>query len=180
MKIHITTLTKQIRQVIKRSCESWIFVKENSYRKKANSTLKHLRTDFRSMMSEERLNAFPLVYIHWYIPWLWQNNRYLRIHSHKKRKDSLETQAEPAILCVYVENQAILEPILLYRASKYKQTKEQGNEDCKWTHMFTFSHDYFTVFFSFFFCQNSNITGSNCPIIGWNLSKKHKLALSQI
>ena len=31
-------------------------------------------------------------------------------HSRKKWKDSLETWAEPAILCVYVENQAILEP----------------------------------------------------------------------
>ena len=44
-------------------------------------------------------------------------------HSHKKQKDSLETQAERAVLHAYVENQAILEPILLYRASKYKQTK---------------------------------------------------------
>ena len=30
----------------------------------------------------------------------------------------------------YVENQAILEPILLYRGSKCKQTKEQDSEDC--------------------------------------------------
>ena len=30
----------------------------------------------------------------------------------------------------YVENQAILEPILLYRASKCKQTKEQSSKDC--------------------------------------------------
>ena len=59
-------------------------------------------------------------------------------HSHKKRKDSLETQAELAVLRSYVENQAILEPILLYRASKCKQTKEQGSEDCLWTHIFTF------------------------------------------
>ena len=44
--------------------------------------------------------------------------------------DSLETQAKLAILCIYVENQAILEPILLYRASRHKQTKEQGSEDC--------------------------------------------------
>ena len=43
-------------------------------------------------------------------------------HSHKKRKDSLETLAEPAVLCVNVENQAILEPIPLYCASKCKQT----------------------------------------------------------
>ena len=44
-------------------------------------------------------------------------------HNHKKRKDSLEARAERAVLHAYVKNQAILEPILLYRASKYKQTK---------------------------------------------------------
>ena len=42
-------------------------------------------------------------------------------HSHKKRNDSLETRAELAVLCTYVENQAIIEPILLYRASKYQK-----------------------------------------------------------
>ena len=98
-------------------------------------------------------------------------------HSHKKRKDSLETRGEPAVLCVYVENQAILEPILLYRASKCKQAKEQGSEDCLWTYIFTFLRDYYT-FFSFF-CQNANIAGSNCAIIGCYLAKKHKLALPQ-
>ena len=36
--------------------------------------------------------------------------------------------AELAVLCAYVENQAILEPIL-YRASKCKETKEKGSED---------------------------------------------------
>ena len=45
---------------------------------------------------------------------------------------------EKTVLCTYVENQAILEPILLYRVSKCKQTKEQGSEDCLWTHIFTF------------------------------------------
>ena len=70
-------------------------------------------------------------------------------HSHKKRKDSLETRAEPAILCVYVEYQAILEPILLYRASKCKQTKEQGSEDCLWTHIFIFLRNYNPFFFFF-------------------------------
>ena len=52
--------------------------------------------------------------------------------------DSLETRAELAVLRIYVENQAILEPILLYRESKYKQTKEESSEDCLWTHMFIF------------------------------------------
>ena len=42
-----------------------------------------------------------------------------------KRKDSLETRAEPAVLHAYIENQVMLEPILLYRASKYKQTKKR-------------------------------------------------------
>ena len=54
------------------------------------------------------------------------------------RIDSLETRVELAILRTYVENQAILEPILVYRASKCKQTKEQGSKDCLWTHIFTF------------------------------------------
>ena len=54
------------------------------------------------------------------------------------RTYSLETRAEAAALRTYVVNQATLEPILLYRASKYKQTKEQGSEDCLWTHIFTF------------------------------------------
>ena len=53
-------------------------------------------------------------------------------------RNSLETRAELAALSSYVENQAMLEPILLYRASKCKQTKEQGSGDCSWTHIFTF------------------------------------------
>ena len=48
------------------------------------------------------------------------------MHSHKKWKESLETRAEQAVLHACVENQAILEPILLYGASKYKQTKRPG------------------------------------------------------
>ena len=59
-------------------------------------------------------------------------------HNHKKRKDSLETRAELVVLCTYVENQAILEPILLYLGSRVKQTKDQDSEDCLWTHIFTF------------------------------------------
>ena len=47
-----------------------------------------------------------------------------------KWRDSLEAWAELVILCSYVENQAIVEPILLYQASKCEQTKEQGSEDC--------------------------------------------------
>ena len=47
-------------------------------------------------------------------------------HSHKKLKDSLETRVERAVLRAYVENEAIIELILLYCASKYKQTKRPG------------------------------------------------------
>ena len=39
-------------------------MKENPGIKIANSTLQPLRTDFRSMTGEERLNALSLVYIH--------------------------------------------------------------------------------------------------------------------
>ena len=89
--------------------------------------------------------------------------------------DSLETRAELVVLRTYIENQAILELILLYLASKCKQTKEQGSEDCLWTHIFTFLSDY-CPFFSFLY-QDANKTRSNCAIIGCNLSKKHKLTL---
>ena len=60
------------------------------------------------------------------------------IVSQSQETDSLETRAELAALRIYVENQAILEPIPLYQASKCKQTKEQGSEDSLWTHIFTF------------------------------------------
>ena len=54
----------------------------------------------------------------------WPGDDFLKLdYSHKKRKNSLATRGERAVLRAYVENQAILEPILLYRASKYKQTK---------------------------------------------------------
>ena len=83
--------------------------------------------------------------------------------------------AELAVLRSYVENQAILETIRLYRASKCKQTKEQGSEDSLWTHILPF----YKIIFSFFsfFCQGANKIRSNCAIMGCNLSKKHKLKL---
>ena len=55
-------------------------------------------------------------------------------HSHKKRKDSLETRAELAVLRAYVENEAILEPILFYRAST-KQTNQRAGQR---GHIFSF------------------------------------------
>ena len=82
-----------------------------------------------------------------------QSNRFNKcsiwIHSRKKRKVSLETRAELPILRTYAENQAMLEPIFLYRPSKCKRTKEKGNEDCLWTHIFTFLYDYCQLFFFF-------------------------------
>ena len=97
-------------------------------------------------------------------------------HSHRKRKGSLETRTEPPVLRTSVENQAILEPIPLYRKSERKQTQEQGSENCLWNHILNFLCDY-CQFFSFFFCQDANKKGSNCAIIGFNLSKKRKLEL---
>ena len=94
-------------------------------------------------------------------------------HYHKKH--SLETQAELAVLRTYVEKQAIIEPILLYRVSKCKQTKEQGSEDCLWTHIFTF-YKIIVSFFSFL-CQDANKKRSKCAIIGCNVSQKHNITL---
>ena len=59
-------------------------------------------------------------------------------HSHKKCKDNWETRLELAVLHSYVENKAILESILLYHASKCKQTEVKGSKDCLWNHIFTF------------------------------------------
>ena len=48
-------------------------------------------------------------------------------YSHKKRKDCREKRADVVVLRAYDVNQAILESILLYSASKHKQIKEQGS-----------------------------------------------------
>ena len=85
-------------------------------------------------------------------------------HSHKKRKDSLETLAELVILPTYIENQAVLEPSVLYRGSKCKQTKQQGSQGL------------LSACFSSL-CQDANKARSKCAIIACNLSKKHKLTL---
>ena len=86
-----------------------------------------------------------LIPVSWNYPNLLTFNQFFHkltfLHSHKKQKNSLETQAELAVRRTYVENQAILKPILLYRASQCKQTKEKCNEDCLWTHIFTFLCD---------------------------------------
>ena len=76
------------------------------------------------------------------------------------------------------ENQAILEPILLYWASKCKQAKKQGSEDCLRTHVFTFFIRLLSAFFSSL-CQDAKKTRSNCAITGCSSSKKHKLTLNK-
>ena len=54
---------------------------------------------------------------------LFYNSRISIRKSHKKREDCFKTRAELAILRTYVESQAILDSILLYRISKSKPTK---------------------------------------------------------
>ena len=87
------------------------------------------------------------------------------------------------ILHTYVENQAILGFILLYSASKCKQTKEPGSEDCFWTHIFIFLLDYCQVFF-FFLSRCKRNTMKLC-YNRFQLKKQqqqqqqHKLALHQ-
>ena len=44
----------------------------------------------------------------------------------KQQSQKTETWAKQAVLRAYVKNQAKLELILFYRASKYKQTKRPG------------------------------------------------------
>ena len=47
-------------------------------------------------------------------------------NTHKSHTD-LEARAKPAVTRAYVENQAILEPVLLFLESKCKQTPTQGS-----------------------------------------------------
>ena len=90
-------------------------------------------------------------------------------HSHKKRKDSLETRTETFILRAYIENQ---ESTLLCHASKYKQTE---NQDSRTAYGLTFLTFYEIIIFVFSFLrQEMNIPESNCLIIACDLSQKHK------
>ena len=56
-----------------------------------------------------------------------------------------------AVLRIYVENQAILEPILFYCSSKCNQTKEEANEDCLCTHNTHIFFFYVTIISFFLF-----------------------------
>ena len=83
-------------------------------------------------------------------------------HSHKKRKDSLETRAKRPVLRAYVENEAILEPILLYRASTPILPSYVIN-------IRVFS----------FLCHDTNILGSNFVKKDVATLQRNKLALYQ-
>ena len=48
----------------------------------------------------------------WTVVWKTSDPCDTLYHSHKKQKDSLETWAKPAFLCIYVEIEAMLETIL--------------------------------------------------------------------
>ena len=64
--------------------------------------------------------------------------KFFQISPYSQETDILETRAELAVLRTYVDNQAILKLIPLYRASKCKQTKEEGSDDYLWSRIFTF------------------------------------------
>ena len=98
-------------------------------------------------------------------------------HSHKKQKDSLEARAKLAVLQTYVENQAILEPILPHRAQNVNKPKSRAVRTHIVYGLILLPFCVIIVSFFSFFYQDANEKGSNCTIIGCNLSKKHKLAL---
>ena len=80
---------------------------------------------------------------------------YVKQQSRKKREDSLETRAEQAALRAYVENQAMLEPIPLYRASKYKQTQKLGFQFPFIELSLYLPMQLISGFFSSFLCQDT-------------------------
>ena len=80
------------------------------------------------------------------LEFLVQIRRHLNIVTRNRK---MEAQTKLAVLRIYVENRSILEPICLYHASKYKNTKEQGSKNCLWIHIFTFLCDYYKCFFFF-------------------------------
>ena len=113
---------------------------------------------------------------------IWLNDSFTVLHyiffsvqAQSQETDSLESRAELAVLRIYVEDQAILEPILLYWASKGKQTKEWAARTVYGLIFLPF----YKILFSFFsfLCQDAHKTRSNWATIGCNLSKKQKLTL---
>ena len=82
-------------------------------------------------------------------------------HYHKKFKHNLET---------------VVEPILLYCASKYKQTKRTGYQDCLWTPIL--SSYVINIRASSSLCQDTNMPKSNFAKKCCNSSKKEIRILS--
>ena len=77
-----------------------------------------------------------------------------------------------AVLRIYVENQAMLEPFFF--------TGHQNVNKQKWRTVYGLIFlPFYKIIISFFsfLCQDTNKTRSNFAMIGCNLSKKHKLTL---
>ena len=106
----------------------------------------------------------------------YQKEKDLLKHSHKKRILWKHGPAKLAVLRSYVENQAILEPILLYRGDQNINKPKSLAARTVHEPIFLPFNKIIVSFFSFF-CQDANKTRSNCAIIDCNLSKKHKLKL---
>ena len=86
----------------------------------------------------------------------------------------METQAKLAVLRTYVDNQAVLEPILPHLASKYKQTQKQSIRVVYGPTFLPLGE----IFISFFSLLGQDVIKpeSNSVIIACDLSQKHKLA----
>ena len=162
--VFIACQDKGYRNIYKLSCRSVTFTPYKGFSKNKKRPRTSLLASFSAWFLKKTISLviFIVIVINYN-------------HSHKKCKDNRETRLELAVLHSYVENKAILESILLYHASKCKQTEEKGSKDCLWNHIFTF----FMWLLSVFFVQNASIAGSNCAVIGCCLSKKYKLALRQ-
>ena len=78
-------------------------------------------------------------------------------------------QAKPAVLRTYVDNQAVLQPILSHLASKYKQTQKQSIR-IVYGPIFLPIGDIFISFFSFL-GQDVIKPRSNSAIIACDLSR---------
>ena len=80
-----------------------------------------------------------------------------------------------AVLRTYVKKQAILESVLLYRHQNVNKPKRRAARTVYGVIFLPF-YKIIISFFSFL-CQDAIKTRSDCAIIGYNLSKKHKLTL---
>ena len=90
-------------------------------------------------------------------------------HSHKKRKD----ESNWPFYILMLRTKLYQNFIILYRASKCMQNKEQGSEDCLWTYIIPFSK----IIVSFFLRFLSRSKQNRIKLCYNRLHKKHKLAL---